>query len=209
MFDFSRGLTPPHRVKSITMATFTQEEINFIKDRGNEFCRAIWLGLIPQNFTNYSKNEQKMKDLMSSKYELKKFYLDPVIDTHYMSKQSSNPTTISHSDLKDQIVIDSEFSRSYVSSVPLLICMKNEDKFIYPSSTNFFADFSKVPSPTSAMITTEFSQVDQPSFAHFDDNPIFNLTAGTFYACNYTKNHIFSLVIFFFRKSIQCMFPNK
>lgn len=31
-----RGLTPPHRVKSISMASFTPEEIEFLKSRGNE-----------------------------------------------------------------------------------------------------------------------------------------------------------------------------
>ncbi|XP_003375457.1 putative GTP-ase activating protein for Arf [Trichinella spiralis] len=31
-----RGLNPPHRVKSISMATFTPDEIDFIKSRGNE-----------------------------------------------------------------------------------------------------------------------------------------------------------------------------
>ncbi|CAH2067274.1 unnamed protein product, partial [Iphiclides podalirius] len=40
-----RGLTPPHRVKSISMATFTPEEIEFIKARGNDYCRRVWLAL--------------------------------------------------------------------------------------------------------------------------------------------------------------------
>lgn len=31
-----RGLTPPHRVKSISMASFTPEEIEFLKNHGNE-----------------------------------------------------------------------------------------------------------------------------------------------------------------------------
>ncbi|VDO98974.1 unnamed protein product [Soboliphyme baturini] len=31
-----RGLNPPHRVKSISMATFTVDEIAFIKSKGNE-----------------------------------------------------------------------------------------------------------------------------------------------------------------------------
>lgn len=31
-----RGLTPPHRVKSISMATFTPEEVDFVKARGND-----------------------------------------------------------------------------------------------------------------------------------------------------------------------------
>lgn len=33
---YRRGLTPPHRVKSVTMSSFTPEEIEFIKSRGNE-----------------------------------------------------------------------------------------------------------------------------------------------------------------------------
>lgn len=33
---FRRGLTPPHRVKSISMATFTPEEVDFVKARGND-----------------------------------------------------------------------------------------------------------------------------------------------------------------------------
>lgn len=36
-----RGLTPPHRVKSVSMATFSTEEIDFIKSRGNEVSDII------------------------------------------------------------------------------------------------------------------------------------------------------------------------
>jgi len=36
LFYFSRGLTPPHRVKSISMASFTDDEIALLKSRGNE-----------------------------------------------------------------------------------------------------------------------------------------------------------------------------
>ncbi|KOX71657.1 Arf-GAP domain and FG repeat-containing protein 1 [Melipona quadrifasciata] len=93
-----RGLTPPHRVKSISMATFTQEEIDFIKERGNEYCRRIWLGLMNQNSpqTLDTKDEQKMKDLMSAKYELKRYYLDPSMANQNSNQksQSSNPTNI-------------------------------------------------------------------------------------------------------------------
>ena len=34
----SRGLNPPHRVKSISMASFTPDEMEFIKSRGNVVC---------------------------------------------------------------------------------------------------------------------------------------------------------------------------
>jgi len=33
-----RGLNPPHRVKSISMASFSVDEMDFIKCRGNDVC---------------------------------------------------------------------------------------------------------------------------------------------------------------------------
>ena len=33
-----RGLNPPHRVKSISMASFSADEMEFIKCRGNDVC---------------------------------------------------------------------------------------------------------------------------------------------------------------------------
>ncbi|XP_063358244.1 arf-GAP domain and FG repeat-containing protein 1 [Cydia amplana] len=70
-----RGLTPPHRVKSISMATFTPEEIEFIKVRGNDYCRRVWLGLYEGESVNFT-DEQSVKDFMSDKYEKKRYYLD-------------------------------------------------------------------------------------------------------------------------------------
>ncbi|VVD00771.1 unnamed protein product [Leptidea sinapis] len=70
-----RGLTPPHRVKSISMATFTPEEIEFIKVKGNDFCRRVWLGLFEGESVNYS-DEQSVRDFMSEKYEKKLYHLD-------------------------------------------------------------------------------------------------------------------------------------
>ncbi|XP_072937005.1 uncharacterized protein drongo [Epargyreus clarus] len=70
-----RGLTPPHRVKSISMATFTPEEIEFIRVRGNDYCRRVWLGLYEGESVNFT-DEQSVKDFMSDKYEKKRYYLD-------------------------------------------------------------------------------------------------------------------------------------
>lgn len=74
------------------MATFTQEEIEFIKERGNEHCKRRWLGLVNANNqpTIDTKDEQKMKDLMTLKYELKRYYLDPS-----MASQNNSPQTVS------------------------------------------------------------------------------------------------------------------
>lgn len=76
MLCFRRGLTPPHRVKSISMATFTPEEIEFIRGRGNDYCRRVWLGLYEGESVNFT-DEQSVKDFMSDKYEKKRYYLDP------------------------------------------------------------------------------------------------------------------------------------
>ncbi|XP_022128411.2 arf-GAP domain and FG repeat-containing protein 1 [Pieris rapae] len=70
-----RGLTPPHRVKSISMATFTPEEIEFIRVRGNDYCRRVWLGLYEGESVNYT-DEQRVRDFMSDKYEKKQYYLE-------------------------------------------------------------------------------------------------------------------------------------
>jgi len=36
-----RGLNPPHRVKSISMASFSVDEMEFIKCRGNDVCMFV------------------------------------------------------------------------------------------------------------------------------------------------------------------------
>lgn len=50
-----RGLNPPHRVKSISMTTFTQQEIEFLQKHGNEVS-IIWrisngFGALTLNFS--------------------------------------------------------------------------------------------------------------------------------------------------------------
>lgn len=68
-----RGLTPPHRVKSISMATFTPEEIEFLKSHGNDVCAKTWLGLWdPKRIIH-----QDQRELMIDKYERKRYYLEP------------------------------------------------------------------------------------------------------------------------------------
>ncbi|XP_029139410.1 arf-GAP domain and FG repeat-containing protein 2 [Protobothrops mucrosquamatus] len=74
-----RGLNPPHRVKSISMTTFTEGEVQFLQSRGNEACRKIWLGsfdsrssLLPD-----SQDPQKVKEFLQEKYEKKRWYVSP------------------------------------------------------------------------------------------------------------------------------------
>ncbi|TRY96742.1 hypothetical protein DNTS_009607 [Danionella cerebrum] len=74
-----RGLNPPHRVKSISMTTFTQQEIDLLQKHGNEVCKRIWLGLYDdRNLTIPDFREpQKVKEFLQEKYEKKRWYVPP------------------------------------------------------------------------------------------------------------------------------------
>ncbi|XP_051900646.1 arf-GAP domain and FG repeat-containing protein 1-like isoform X3 [Pristis pectinata] len=74
-----RGLNPPHRVKSISMTTFTEQEIEFLQSHGNEVCRQIWLGLFDSRSSvipDY-RDPQKIKEFLQDKYEKKRWYVPP------------------------------------------------------------------------------------------------------------------------------------
>lgn len=55
------------------MATFTQEEIDFLKVHGNEECAKTWLGL----WDAKRAIKQDHRDFMIDKYERKRYYLEP------------------------------------------------------------------------------------------------------------------------------------
>ncbi|XP_076454141.1 uncharacterized protein LOC143289142 isoform X1 [Babylonia areolata] len=74
-----RGLNPPHRVKSISMASFTPDEMDFLKSHGNELNRKVYLGLYDNRTWPEpdSRDEQRVRDFMVQKYENKRFYVAP------------------------------------------------------------------------------------------------------------------------------------
>uniref|UniRef100_A0AC35TQX3 Arf-GAP domain-containing protein n=1 Tax=Rhabditophanes sp. KR3021 TaxID=114890 RepID=A0AC35TQX3_9BILA len=73
-----RGLTPPHRVKSISMSTFTIPELDLLRKRGNEWNKNVYLSLFkgvkpfPQPI-----NIQSLKDHLILKYEKRMWYSAP------------------------------------------------------------------------------------------------------------------------------------
>ncbi|KAM8952301.1 arf-GAP domain and FG repeat-containing protein 1 isoform 2-T2 [Pelodytes ibericus] len=74
-----RGLNPPHRVKSISMTTFTQQEIEFLQKHGNDVCKQIWLGLFDDRSSSVPdfRDPQKVKEFLQEKYEKKRWYVPP------------------------------------------------------------------------------------------------------------------------------------
>ena len=160
------------------MATFTQEEVDFLKERGNEYCRRIWLGLLhpDSNLPNVdTKDEQKMKDLMSEKYEMKRYYLNPSIASEQKNQsKESNQSSLPR-------VPNSGTPQA--TSTPNAIQNSKTPETINSFPTDFVADFSKVPDPYLPPTTTNFNQpiVPQPFFANFDNNPIFNSPKSRFH----------------------------
>jgi len=55
------------------MATFSTEEIDFVKSRGNENCQRVWLGMYDSKLP--TKDEKQIKDFMVAKYEKKNVLL--------------------------------------------------------------------------------------------------------------------------------------
>lgn len=88
-----RGLTPPHRVKSISMATFTQEEIDFVRQSGNDACSRTWLGL----WDPKRAIKQEHRDFMIDKYERKRYYLEPASPLKSLPTNGNNSNTSSSS----------------------------------------------------------------------------------------------------------------
>uniref|UniRef100_A0A672UKJ1 Arf-GAP domain-containing protein n=1 Tax=Strigops habroptila TaxID=2489341 RepID=A0A672UKJ1_STRHB len=73
-----RGLNPPHRVKSISMTTFTEAEVLFLQAHGNEACRRVWLGTFDPRTSARpdARDPQRLKEFLQDKYEKKRWY-DP------------------------------------------------------------------------------------------------------------------------------------
>ncbi|XP_028820875.1 arf-GAP domain and FG repeat-containing protein 1-like isoform X2 [Denticeps clupeoides] len=71
-----RGLNPPHRVKSISMTTFSQQEVEFLQNHGNEVGKMTWLCTFdPKTDGCFDVHDsQKMKEFLQDKYEKKKWH---------------------------------------------------------------------------------------------------------------------------------------
>ncbi|PNF42799.1 hypothetical protein B7P43_G13609 [Cryptotermes secundus] len=183
-----RGLTPPHRVKSISMASFSPEEVELIKSRGNDYCRQIWLGLYDVNHVRDTKDEQQIKDFMVAKYEKKRYYLEPSIVKNNGSAGFSPPGTQTHSrtstpthassvttptsNIKPLSSLLGSQAKSLKLNVQTSTIATSENMFTPDHSSNeFLVDFGSADPFSSSNQT---SVATQPSFANFENNPIFN-----------------------------------
>jgi Arf-GAP domain and FG repeat-containing protein 1 len=91
---YLRGLNPPHRVKSISMTTFSEDELTLLKDGGNELAHAVWMGRWNprQDKEASKKDEVAFKEFLISKYERKMWYKAEVKRESEAKNESSTPT---------------------------------------------------------------------------------------------------------------------
>lgn len=170
-FFCRRGLTPPHRVKSISMATFTIEEVELLRNRGNDYCRHVWLGLYEDTPPTYNNDEQAIRDFMVDKYERRRYYMD------YKPSESNNTRTpITNNTLSSstqQRAIQTNRINNSINNPP----KNNNIQRLRPELSNkngttvdFIADFDKADIFSSS---NNNIQEQKNGFANFDNNPVF------------------------------------
>jgi Arf-GAP domain and FG repeat-containing protein 1 len=88
-----RGLNPPHRIKSIAMASFVAEEIDFLKATGNELCQQAYFAMFDGRFTipeSSSVNPQAVRDFLTLKYEKRLWFTTPSAQQHNEARRKQS-----------------------------------------------------------------------------------------------------------------------
>ena len=148
------------------MATFTTEEIDMLKSRGNDYCRSVWLGLYEGASPGPEfRDEQSVKDFMVDKYERKRYYLDPAqaLKNGYKTPETSKVKPLS------TLISDPKPIKLNGSTTEL-----NRKRPEAGKNTSFAVNFDNADIFTSNNNTT--TKTTQESFANFDDNPVFSNT---------------------------------
>ncbi|XP_042534888.1 arf-GAP domain and FG repeat-containing protein 1 isoform X9 [Dipodomys merriami] len=174
-----RGLNPPHRVKSISMTTFTQQEIEFLQKHGNEVCKQIWLGLFDDRSSAIPdfRDPQKVKEFLQEKYEKKRWYVPPeqakvVASVHASISGSSASSTSSTPEVKPlkSLLGDSapalHLNKGTPSQSPVVGCSQGQqqERKQFDLLSDLGSDIFAAPAPQSTA-TANFA-----NFAHFNSH---------------------------------------
>ncbi|XP_077413728.1 arf-GAP domain and FG repeat-containing protein 1b isoform X2 [Vanacampus margaritifer] len=162
-----RGLNPPHRVKSISMTTFTQQEIEFLQKHNNEVCKHIWLGLYDDRTSVVPdfREPQKVKEFLQDKYEKKRWYVPPDQARSVISVQASGSSASSTGSTPEvQPLKTLQLNKTPLRQSPGLVrshahITAQEKKFDLLSDLG--GDIFAAP-PNQAVASTNFA-----NFAHF------------------------------------------
>ncbi|XP_022349870.1 arf-GAP domain and FG repeat-containing protein 1 isoform X2 [Enhydra lutris kenyoni] len=184
-----RGLNPPHRVKSISMTTFTQQEIEFLQKHGNEVCKQIWLGLFDDRSSAIPdfRDPQKVKEFLQEKYEKKRWYVPPeqakvVASVHASISGSSASSTSSTPEVKPlkSLLGDSapalHLNKGTPSQSPVVgrSQVQQQEKKQFDLLSDLGSDIFAAPAPQSTA-TANFA-----NFAHFNSHAAQNSANADF-----------------------------
>ncbi|KAM9469679.1 arf-GAP domain and FG repeat-containing protein 1a isoform 2-T2 [Clarias gariepinus] len=185
-----RGLNPPHRVKSISMTTFTQQEIEFLQKHGNEVCKQIWLGLYDDRSSAVPdfREPQKVKEFLQEKYEKKRWYVPPdqakvVASVHASMSGSSASSTNSTPEVRPLKTLLGEtapalhLSRNTPSQSPVVsrVQLSQQDRK-FDLLSDLGGDIFAAPTSQSTG-SSSFA-----NFANFSSHPAQNANASTDFA---------------------------
>uniref|UniRef100_A0A3P8YTE5 Arf-GAP domain-containing protein n=1 Tax=Esox lucius TaxID=8010 RepID=A0A3P8YTE5_ESOLU len=173
-----RGLNPPHRVKSISMTTFTQQEVEFLQKHGNESCKQIWLGLYDDRTSSIPdfREPQKVKEFLQDKYEKKRWFVPPeqakvVASVHASISGSSASSTSSTPEVRPLKTLLGE-------SAPALHLNKNtpsqvsQQQYFHDKKFDLLSDLGgDIFAAPSASQNTAASTANFANFAHFNSHP--------------------------------------
>ncbi|XP_061492836.1 arf-GAP domain and FG repeat-containing protein 1 isoform X6 [Rhineura floridana] len=188
-----RGLNPPHRVKSISMTTFTQQEIEFLQKHGNEVCKQIWLGLFDDRSSAIPdfRDPQKVKEFLQEKYEKKRWYVPPeqakvVASVHASISGSSASSTSSTPEVKPLKSLLGEsapalhLNKGTPTQSPVVIRSQgqSQEKKQFDLLSDLGSDIFAAPAPQSTA-TANFA-----NFAHFNSHTGGSEQGGSFGAAS-------------------------
>ncbi|XP_074859766.1 arf-GAP domain and FG repeat-containing protein 1 isoform X9 [Carettochelys insculpta] len=184
-----RGLNPPHRVKSISMTTFTQQEIEFLQKHGNEVCKQIWLGLFDDRSSAIPdfRDPQKVKEFLQEKYEKKRWYVPPeqakvVASVHASISGSSASSTSSTPEVKPLKSLLGEsapalhLNKGTPSQSPVIVRsqgQQQQEKKQFDLLSDLGSDIFAAPAPQPTA-TANFA-----NFAHFNSHAAFRTLSSS------------------------------
>ncbi|XP_062408126.1 arf-GAP domain and FG repeat-containing protein 1a isoform X1 [Sardina pilchardus] len=190
-----RGLNPPHRVKSISMTTFAQQEIEFLQKHGNEVCKQIWLGLYDDRTSSVPdfREPQKVKEFLQEKYEKKRWYVPPeqarvVASVHASISGSSASSTSSTPEVRPLKTLLGEsaptlhLNKNTPSQSPVVVRSQQMQMSHQEKKFDLLSDlggdiFAAPPSQASSSSSANFA-----NFAHFNSHPAPNANASADFA---------------------------
>ena len=150
------------------MASFTPEEIDFLRSRGNEYCKQVWMALYSGDVEVETKEDQRFKDHLTAKYEKRRWYVEPSATRNLHQTRSSGMSGAS--------VSSTGSSPSPSTRTPTPAPAPQPSK-----TSDLLADLDFFSTPSTSVASTATPRrnpsipqsISQPTFANFQNADFF------------------------------------